>query len=342
MSPETAASLRTKLIDRRHRLEKAVAERGSLDDIVRLVEQVDAALRRMDTGTYGTCAVCGEGIEEGDLLRNPFAEYCLCQLDDKQQAALQHDLDLAQRIQRGLLPPQDVRAAGWEAHYRYQPAGPVSGDYCDLVTTGDGDGSLYFAVADVSGKGVAAALLMAHLNASFRSLIQVGLPLPEILARQNRLLLDSHLPSQYATLVCGRARPDGVVELSNAGHWPPLVARGDRIESLDQGGLPIGMIGERRYETSTVRLEPGETLFLYTDGLIEARDGGDSEFGATRLGEFLTRHRALAPRPLADACLEELAGFLRGSRPSDDLSLMAIRREAAADAPGCGPAIKSR
>lgn len=328
MSPETAASLRTKLIDRRQLLEKAVAERGSLDDIVRLVEQVDAALRRMDTGTYGTCSVCGESIEETDLERNPFVEYCLCQLNDQQQQALQHDLDLAQRIQRGLLPPQDVRVAGWEAHYRYQPAGPVSGDYCDLVTTGDGDGDLYFAVADVSGKGVAAALLMAHLNASFRSLIQVGLPLPEILARQNRMLLDHHLPSQYATLVCGRARKGGVIEICNAGHWPPLVARRDRIEALEESGLPIGMIGERRYETASVRLEPGETLFLYTDGLVEARDGDDSEFGASRLGDLLTRHRALAPRALADACLETLGEFLRGSRPSDDLSLMAIRREA--------------
>ena len=335
MSPETAASLRTKLIDRRHKLEKAVAERGSLDDIVRLVEQVDAALRRMDKGTYGTCTVCGEGIEEADLLRNPFAEYCLCRLNDEQQAALQLDLDTAQRIQRGLLPPQDVRAAGWEAHYRYQPAGPVSGDYCDLLTTGNGDGSLYFAVADVSGKGVAAALLMAHLNASFRSLIQVGLPLPEILARQNRLLLDSHLPSQYATLVCGRAGRDGIVEICNAGHWPPLVTRRDGIEALEQGGLPIGMIGERRYETASVRLEPGETLFLYTDGLVEARDARDLEFGATRLSELLTRHRALAPRALADACLEDLAGFLRGARPSDDLSLMAIRREGKGDIPVC-------
>lgn len=328
MSPETAASLRTKLIDRRQRLEQAVSERGSPDDIVALVEQVDAALRRMEEHTYGTCAVCGEGVEEADLLRNPFAEYCLCRLSDRQQAALQHDIDTAQRIQRGLLPAQDVRAAGWEAHYRYQPAGPVSGDYCDLVTPGNGDVGLYFAVADVSGKGISAALLMAHLSASFRSLIQVGLPLPEILARQNRLLLDSHLPSQYATLVCGRARRDGAVEIVNAGHWPPLIARADRIDSLEEGGLPIGMIGDRRYETSTVRLAPGETLFLYTDGLVEARDGRDTEFGAARLGDLLARHRGLAPRPLADALLLSLQEFLRGARPSDDLSLMAIRREA--------------
>ena len=328
MSPETAASLRTKLIDRRKRLEEAVAERGTLDDLVALVEQVDSALRRMENHTYGTCTVCGEGIEEGDLVRNPFAEYCLCRLSDKQQAALQHDLDTAQRIQRGLLPAQDVRVGGWQAHYRYQPAGPVSGDYCDLVTSGNGDGDLYFAVADVSGKGISAALLMAHLSASFRSLIQVGLPLPEILARQNSLLLERHLPSQYATLVCGRARRGGVVEISNAGHWPPLVARRDRIEALEEGGLPIGMIGERHYETTTVRLEPGETLFLYTDGLVEARDGGDSEFGATRVSDLLARNRALPPRALADAFLVNLTEFLRGSRPTDDLSLMAIRREA--------------
>jgi phosphoserine phosphatase RsbU/P len=331
MSPETAVSLRNKLLDRRRRLESAVRETAnpetsSTEDLVHLVQQVDAALRRMESGTYGVCTVCSTSIEDADLLRNPFMQYCLCQLDDRQQQALQNDLDLAQRIQAGLLPDQDVSASGWQAHYRYHPVGPVSGDYCDLLTPDDGSGDLYFAIGDVSGKGVAAALLMAHLSASFRSLIQVGLPLPEILTRQNRLLLESHLPAHYATQVIGRARKDGGVELCNAGHWPPFVARRDRVETLAMGGMPIGMIGDRTYGTTALGLEPGDTLLLYTDGLIEARDQNDAEFGAARLSEVLAQHRASEPRALADLCLASLTGFLGGGRPSDDLSLMAIRR----------------
>jgi sigma-B regulation protein RsbU (phosphoserine phosphatase) len=202
----------------------------------------------------------------------------------------------------------------------------VSGDYCDLLTPDDGHGDLYFAIGDVSGKGVAASLLMAHLSASLRSLIQVGLPLPEILTRQNRLLLESHLPAHYATQVIGRAQSDGAIELCNAGHWPPFVARRDRVETLATGGMPIGMIGDRTYEAKTLRLEPGDTLLLYTDGLIEARDQNDAEYGAARLSEVLAQHRGSAPRALADACLASLTRFLGAGRPTDDLSLMAIRR----------------
>jgi sigma-B regulation protein RsbU (phosphoserine phosphatase) len=326
MSPETAASLRNKLLDRRRRLESAVRTNAEPEDLVHLVQQVDAALRRMESGTYGVCTVCSTSIEEADLLRNPFMQYCLCQLDAHQQQALQNDLDLAQRIQAGLLPDQDVSASGWQAHYRYHPVGPVSGDYCDLLTPDDGRGDLYFAIGDVSGKGVAASLLMAHLSASLRSLIQVGLPLPEILTRQNRLLLESHLPAHYATQVIGRAQSDGGVELCNAGHWPPFVARRDRVETLATGGMPIGMIGDRTYEAKTLRLEPGDTLLLYTDGLIEARDQNDAEYGAARLSEVLAQHRGSAPRALADACLASLTRFLGAGRPTDDLSLMAIRR----------------
>ena len=326
MSPETAASLRSKLLDRRRRLESAVRETAAPEDLVFLVQQVDAALRRMEGGTYGVCTVCSTSIEEADLLRNPFMQYCLCQLDAHQQQALQNDLDLAQRIQAGLLPDQDVSVSGWQAHYRYHPVGPVSGDYCDLVTPDDGSGDLYFAVGDVSGKGVAASLLMAHLSASFRSLIQVGLPLPEIQARQNRLLLDSHLQAHYATQVIGRARKDGGVELCNAGHWPPFVLRRDKVETLAAGGMPIGRVGDRTYETTALRLEPGDSLLLYTDGLIEARDRSDVEYGAARLSEVLAKSNSLPPRLLADACLASLTGFLGGARPADDLSLMAIHR----------------
>lgn len=327
MDTNLATTLRGQLTDRRRRLEEAIAGSGQLDDLVRLLQQVDAALNRMDAGTFGDCGVCGESINGQDLLANPLLQYCLCRLDEKQLDSLQHDLDLARQIQAGLLPRQDVRCCGWAAHYRYEPAGPVSGDYCDILGARDDKGDLYFAMADVSGKGIAAALLMAHLNASFRSLIQVGLPLQEIVARQNRMLLETNLPSHYATLVCGRADASGRLEICNAGHCPPLVARRGGVDALGTTGYPIGMIGDRSYAVLAEQLAAGDTLLLYTDGLIEARNGGDDEFGQARLTEVLGRHRESAPRALADACLGELRSFLDGAPRHDDLSLMVIRRE---------------
>jgi sigma-B regulation protein RsbU (phosphoserine phosphatase) len=326
MDKGSTDTLRAKLVDRRHRLEKALAETGQVEDLVLLVQQVDAALGRMDGGSFGQCSVCHEEVEQENLLANPFIQYCLCRLTPVQQDALQHDLDLAREIQRGLLPRQDVGCCGWLAHYRYHPAGPVSGDYCDILTTKDDSGDLYFAVADVSGKGISAALLMAHLNASFRSLIAVGLPLEEIVARQNRLLLESNLPSHYATMVCGRAQGGGRIDLCNAGHLPPLVARAGGVDEVAATGLPVGMIEEHRCGTATVHLDPGDTLLLYTDGLVEARDQADVEFGRERAADLLGEHRGLPPRALADAILGSLRGFLGGGAPSDDLSLMVVRR----------------
>src|SRR5207249_7870938 len=141
------------------------------------------------------------------------------------QTALQNDLDLASRIQWQLLPRQNVRVSGWEVHYRYEPAGPVSGDYCDAITENGDGGNLYVLTGDVSGKGVAASLLMAHLNAMFRTLVGMGLPVQHLLERANRLFSESTIASHYATLVCARAEVTGEVEVCNAGHCPPLVIR---------------------------------------------------------------------------------------------------------------------
>jgi sigma-B regulation protein RsbU (phosphoserine phosphatase) len=143
---------------------------------------------------------------------------------------LEHDLELATRIQRGLLPDPAQALDGWEFAYHYQPARIVSGDYCDIVAA---DGAMYFLLGDVSGKGVAASMLMSHLHAMVRALISVGLPLSALLERASRVFCESTLPMHYATLVCGRATADGEVEICNAGHVPPIVVRAGGITLLE-------------------------------------------------------------------------------------------------------------
>src|SRR5215472_7560565 len=194
--------LRGQLVSRREKLQEAVT-RSQTANLVQLLEQVDKALEKVASGTYGDCEECDGTVEAARLLADPLARVCLDCLKPEEQRALEQDLALAARIQAGLLPQQDLKASGWRVSYHYEPAGLVSGDYCDIVQH---DRDLYFMVGDVSGKGVAASMLMANLHAMFRVLIPSGLPLPQLVERANRIFSDSTLPGQYATLIVGRAR----------------------------------------------------------------------------------------------------------------------------------------
>ena len=324
---------RDQLLDRRQKLETAAATLRGATDVTRLLQEVDAALRRMDIGTFGLCETCGDAVETDRLLADPLTRFCLDHLTITEQRALEEDLELASRIQRELLPRGEARPGGldgpngWEMAYHYQPLGPVSGDYCDLIQ-GDG-GQTYFLVGDVAGHGVAAAMLMSHLSATLRTLISVGLPLSQLIERASRVFCESTLPNHYATLVCGRASASGEIEICNAGHPPPLVVRGGgRGETLrlDATGLPIGMFCSESFTSQTVRLEHGETLLLYTDGLLETRNSSGVEYGIERLAALSVAAATLDSKSTVAACLGDLASF-RGAVPStDDLTIMAVRR----------------
>ena len=155
------------LLDRRAKLEAAARSRADRY-LHELLEEVDAALGKIDVGTFGLCETCGDPIEADRLRADPLVRFCLDHLDDKERTAHERDLALATEIQSKLLPPADLTVGPWSTHYCYEAAGPVGGDYCELIE-GEGGGSLFFAVGDVAGKGVAASLLMTHLNAIFRS-----------------------------------------------------------------------------------------------------------------------------------------------------------------------------
>ncbi len=313
------------LADRRRRLESAVDEYGPSDDLSRLLGEVDAALERMEDGTFGICEACHESIEADRLAIDPLLRFCIDHLTPTEQRALQQDLDLASRIQGGLLPRPDVRAHGWEVHRRYEPLGPVSGDYCDLVAAGGGPDQ-YLLLGDVAGKGVAASILMAQLHATFRTLIDVGLPLEALLERANRIFCESVTSSQYATLVCAKLAADGGASISNAGHLPPFLLRDGQVTPFPASGLPVGLFCATRFTVQTVSLRPGDTLFLYTDGLTEARNPAGEEYGLERLAELLAARHALPPAAIASACLESVGSFRAGAPRADDVTLMVVRR----------------
>lgn len=313
--------LHAQLVQRRQRLENAV-QRSGTGYLNELLKEVDSALDRMEKGTYGLCESCHEPVEAARLMADPLVRYCLDHLTAAQQQALQQDLEMAARIQAGLLPKQNLRAGEWEACYHYEALGPVSGDYCDLVAS---DGSLLFLLGDVAGKGVAASMLMAHLHAIFHSLIATGLPVGELMDRANRVFCESTLAQHFATLVCGKAGPAGEIEFCNAGHCPPLRIGRSGVAAVEPSGLPLGLFSNNQYKPERLRLEPGDTLFLYTDGLSEA-GAAEREYGAARLSTLLHQCRESSAAEMVSSCVTDLGAFLAGGPKNDDLTVLAIRR----------------
>jgi sigma-B regulation protein RsbU (phosphoserine phosphatase) len=313
------------LRERRARLERAGQGGARPPEVARLLAEVDAALERLERGSFGLCETCHDPIEPEHLRADPLARFCLDHLTPTEQDDLQRDLELARRIQTALLPQRETVLPGWDVHYLYRPAGVVSGDTCDVWP--EGQGGFQLVLGDVAGKGVAASLLMANLQAIFRALALSGLPLGERVARANHLFCEATLPSSYATLVAARGGAGGEVELVNAGHCPPLLLHGGRVEGLPASGLPLGLFCSSSYPSTRLELGRDDLLLLYTDGLSEARSATGEELGAERLERLLAGLPVGLPaREVVAAVEQALLRFLDGAPRHDDLTVLALRR----------------
>jgi len=295
-----------------------------------LLSEVDTAIHEMEEGTYGICQECHDPIERERLIADPLVKMCIDHLTNDDRRALEQDLELAARVQRGLLPEKHVRFDDWHIHYEYKPAGLVSGDYCDLILPRENGRSLLFLLGDVAGKGVAASLLMTHMHAMFRSLSNGGagevLGLDKLLETANRVFCESTFAGQYATLVCGCAGRSGELEFASAGHLPALLVRREGVRQIGATGLPLGMFSSSRYAIQRARLEPGDSLLLFTDGISEAGDATGKEYGVKRLSNVAGERHRWDPRELLAACLKDINVHTSGARQTDDQTLMVIHR----------------
>ena len=316
--------IRERLAAHRDQLAGLTAQRGG-KGLVDLMRRVDAALAAVQVGTWGICAVCQGGIPVDQLGGDPLLTVCLECLGPEQRRALERDLEAAARVQRTLLPAPYQRQGGWEVAHLWEPLGAVSGDHVDLIPPGHPGASLDLFVGDVSGKGVAAALLQSHLHALFRALSPTGLALADLLGKANDLFAEATSAARYATLAALRLHSDGRLELANAGHPRPLLADGRGVRPLEGGSLPLGMFRDSTFNRRELRLGPGQTLLVYTDGWTEgARD--EEEFGIGRAAAALRRHHPLPLPELLAECRGELDRFLGGAARGDDLTLVAVRR----------------
>jgi len=318
----TTPDLRSELINWRERLESVSIASQENIELSGLLREVRSAIERLSAPeSYGVCQICHDLIGQAAMNADPLARACLNCLTPEQLAELDDDLGRAWLIQGEFLPKQDFKFNGWEVSYYYEPAGRLSGDYCDLVSTDAGD--LYFLIGDVAGKGVAASLLMSRLHAIFRSLITARLPVNELVERANHLFADTTMRPYYATLVCGRASAHGDVEICNAGHCPPLLLRGQAVTPVAATGLPVGMFCQERYETVRFNLKRNDRLLLYTDGLSEARNAATEEYG-DRLKNTLGVCADLQATKVVTRLVADMREFSSGNPLNDDLTVMAI------------------
>jgi sigma-B regulation protein RsbU (phosphoserine phosphatase) len=316
--------VRSQLLDRKNRLEYSIDKIPDKLNLVNLLKEVDSALERLEDGEYGVCQAC-HGAIENELLRiDPLVEFCLDCLDAKQKRLIEQDLDLAYQIQLGLLPQNNITLKNWEINFHYEPAGLVSGDYCDLVKSKDGS-SLYFIIGDVSGKGIAASMLMMHIHAMFHSLIEFDLSLTDLVMRVNRLLLESTFSSQYSTLILGKLNESGEMEIVNAGHNYPIVFKENEIIEVVSTGIPLGLFANAEYGVKKFMLNKNESIFLYTDGFSEARYN-EKEYGKERIIEIGRKVSILPAKDIVSEYLKDLKGFLNGSGKADDLTILALKK----------------
>jgi len=243
------------------------------------------------------------------------------------KAKIDEELRTAYTIQKRLLPSSLPVVEGYTFAGVNRPAKSVSGDYYDMVVRPDG--RIYFVIADVSGKGITAAIVMSSVATAFNIFTRTD-PTPADLVRElNATLAPKTAPTKFVTLVAGVLDPkSGKIEFTNAGHVPPLFVSSTGVETLKKTDLVVGLFPTAKYENQTIELKPGDVLVLFTDGVTEAENANEEQLGLTTVAEKLkTFHGASASKILAT--IDEHVHAYVGETPAgDDVTMIALTREA--------------
>jgi phosphoserine phosphatase RsbU/P len=245
------------------------------------------------------------------------------QLIEKQR--LETQLEVARQVQLELLPARDPQLEGFDISAYNFPTEEVSGDYYDWVRIYDDQ--IGIVIADVSGKGVPAALLMAFLRASLRAATHIGYSPHISMTKVNYLLWESIERNQFVTAFYGILdATNRTLAYSNAGHSPALLMSADGTARFEErGGVPLGMFRDSRYYEYFETLEPGQALVLYTDGVTEAMNLAGEEYGRDRLIEAVRQSRTMTARDMIDYIQKDLISWTEGQGAHDDVTFFIIK-----------------
>jgi sigma-B regulation protein RsbU (phosphoserine phosphatase) len=238
---------------------------------------------------------------------------------------LEGQLETARQVQLELLPPSDPHLQGFDISAYNFPTEEVSGDYYDWVRVHEDQ--IAIVIADVAGKGVPAALLMAFLRASLRAATHIGYAPQISMAKVNYLLWESIERNQFVTAFYGILdATNRTLAYANAGHNPPLLVKANGQASfLTQGAVPLGMFRETRYHEYYLTIEPGDLLVLYTDGVTEAVSPHEEEFGRDRLVRSVKAARDLSAREMISVIQKDISDWTDGRGANDDVTMFVIK-----------------
>jgi sigma-B regulation protein RsbU (phosphoserine phosphatase) len=238
---------------------------------------------------------------------------------------MERDLALARSIQLGLLPERPPQLEGFDIAVSHKPSLEVGGDYYDFIPLAP-DTTLAV-VADVEGKGVGSAMVMANLQATLHALLAHLHSLERLVESLNDMILTDTRGQKYMTMfVALLDQPHRALHYVNAGHVPPAVVRGNgEVDYLREGGMVVGLFPSVKYERGTARMQPGDIFVACTDGITEAMNAQDEEYGRERLMELVGRKRELRAHEIVQSVLTEVDLFSRGGTHEDDRVILILK-----------------
>jgi len=267
----------------------------------------------------------GTSVSADGSMFGAFLLVCLLLLELKDKLLARHELEAGRSVQRALMPDRCPSLAGWDVWLYTRPANDVGGDLVDCLELGPG--RVAFTLADVAGKALPAALLMAKVQSTLRALATDAPSLSDLAAKTNDILCRDGLSNRFATLVYLDVRDsDGSVRLVNGGHMPPVLVSAGGYHELQRGDMALGMMPGAAYREQHQDVRPGEMLITYSDGLTEALNAAGEFYGEDRLRAVFAGLASLSARQAGDQILESVDAFIGTTRPYDDLSLIVLKR----------------
>ncbi len=291
--------------------------------------KIESSIEKAESGALGRCKVCQDYVET-DLLEIDYtACVCIDHLSQEEVRRLEAELELAQRVQKTLLPQEVPDMPGLDVAAYSRPAQIVGGDYFDFIEFGTGHHALV--IADVAGHGVSASLHMASIQAMLRSVVPVSRSLADVAKRMHRLFVHNIRFTTFVTLFIGAFDPAAkTFTYCNAGHNPPIVlqtTRDDEVSQvwLDPTGPAIGLVETSEFEERAVNLKEGDLLVMYTDGVTEAMNPRHEEFGKERLASVIKRMHRRSSKEVVRGIRDSLESFAKGRSFADDTTVVVCR-----------------